>query len=232
MEDRVETAKALINECKARGYYGLEIPEQDSKIIAVAEKLYEKALEAYNSGKRGEDIKFIISIGESLNSVEDDNPDNRRYNQLIMEEIEGLPVPSKPEGENVQMPFSLETLTDREILKFIGIFNSCAAYANYQYSLEEAGEASAKIIADEYFDKFLVESEKKDPETNKPKTNRQLEAEAMVKDKNIAKWRKLQQEHSVRANRYKRLRDIYTDNCERLSRAFTVIQDERKYSHA
>lgn len=232
MENKIETAKALINECKSRGYYDLPIPESDNKIIAVAEKLYEKALEAYNSGKRGEDIKMIISIGESFNTISEDNPDDRRYNNLIMKEIEGFPIPEKPESTNVQMPFSLESLTDREILKFIGIFNSCAAYANYQYSLEEAGEASAKIIADEYFDRFLVESEKKDPETNKPKTNRQLEAEAMVRDKNISKWRKLQQEHSVRANRYKRLRDIYTDNCERLSRAFTVIQDERKYSHA
>jgi hypothetical protein len=232
MQNKIETAKALINECKSRGYYELPIPQEDNKIIAVAEKLYQKALEAYNSGKQGEDIKVILSIGESFDSVSDDNPDDKRYNKLIMEEVEGLPIPVKPEGENVQMPFSLEALTDREILKYIGIFNSCAAYANYQYSLEEAGEASAKIIADEYFDRFLVESEKKDPETNKPKTNRQIEAEAMVKDKNISKWRKLQQEHSVKANRYKRLRDIYTDNCERLSRAFTVIQDERKYSNA
>lgn len=232
MKEKVETAKALINECKSRGYYELAIPEDESKIIAVAEKLNEKALEAFNSGKKGEDIRAIIAIGETLNSASEDSPDDRRYSKLIMEEIEGLPVPVKPEGQEVQMPFSLETLTDREILKFIGIFNSCAAYANYQYSLEEAGEASAKIIADEYFDKFLVESEKKDPQTNKPKTNRQLEAEAMVSDKNIAKWRKLQQEHAVKANRYKRLRDIYTDNCERLSRAFTVIQDERKYANA
>lgn len=232
MKEKIDTAKALINECKSKGYYDLPIPEEDSKLIKVAEKLYEKALEAYDSGKRGQDIKTIIAIGESLNSANEDSPDDRRYNQLIMEEIDGLPIPTKPEGAEVQMPFSLESLTDREILKFIGIFNSCAAYANYQYSLEEAGEASAKIIADEYFDKFLVNSEKKDPETNKPKTNRQLEAEAMVSDKNISKWRKLQQEHSVKANRYKRLRDIYTDNCERLSRAFTVIQDERKYSNA
>lgn len=232
MKEKTKIALSLINECKNKGYYELPIPQEESQIIAVADKLYEKALEAYNGGKKGEDIKTIISIGESLNTAQEESPDDQRYNKLIMEEIEGLPVPVRPEGEEVQMPFSLETLTDREILKYIGIFNSCAAYANYQYSLEEAGEASAKIIADEYFDKFLVGSEKKDPETNKPKTNRQLEAEAMVKEKNIAKWRKLQQEHSVRANRYKRLRDIYTDNCERLSRAFTVIQDERKYSNA
>jgi hypothetical protein len=232
MKEKTKVALSLINECKNRGYYDLPIPEEENKIIAVAQKLNEKATEAYNSGKRGEDIKTIVSIGQTLNSMEEETLDDKRFNSLIMEEIEGLPVPPKPEGEEIQMPFSLETLTDREILKYIGIFNSCAAYANYQYSLEEAAEASAKIIANEYFDKFLVESPKKDPETNKPKTNRQLEAEAMVNNKDISKWRKLQQEHSVKANRYKRLRDIYTDNCERLSRAFTVIQDERKYSNA
>jgi hypothetical protein len=231
MSEKLATATALINECKSRGYYDKPVPEDETKALALADILYKKALEAYESGKKGEDITAIVSIGKSLEKSEEGGPDDKRYKELIMEEIEGLPVPIRPDGGEVQMPFSLEALTDKEILKYLGIYNSCAAYANYQYSLEEAGEASAKIIADEYFDKFLVEAEKKDPETNKPKTHRQLEAEAKVKDKNISKWRTLQNEHSVRASRYKRLRDIYTDNCERLSRAFTVIQDERKYSN-
>ena len=226
-------AKSVINEAKSRGYYDKPMPE-DNQVISVAEFLSKAAEEVYQKGKRGEDIMAVLKAVETFknfNSQEENDPDTKRYNSFVNMDLSGLPKPEKVDGQEISMPFSLESLSDTEILKYIGIYNSCSAYANYLYSLEESGEASAKLIADEYFDKFLVTASKKDDETNKPKTARQLEAEAMNKDENLKKWRKLQKEHSIKANRYKRLRDIYSDNCERLSRAFTIKQDERNKSY-
>jgi hypothetical protein len=227
-------AKNVITESKSRGYYDNPMPEDNDKIIATANFLGKAAFEAYEKGNRGEDVKAIMKAAETYNISKDkdqDDPDVKRYNSFVTDEISGLPKPAKVDGEEITMPFSLENISDTEILKYIGIYNSCSAYSNYLYSLEEAGEASAKLIADEYFDSFLVKAPKKDPETNKPKTARQIEAEAMIQDDNVQKWRKLQKEHSIRANRYKRLRDIYSDNCERLSRAFTIKQDERNKAY-
>jgi hypothetical protein len=234
MENLEKHAVALINECKTRGYYDKPIPTQTSEILDTASFLSDAASKAYETGKKGNDILAILKVAESYlkeKQNENNDPDKNRYNSFVEEELSGLPIPQKIEGGDIEMPFSLENLSGQEILKYMGIYNSCSAYANYLYSLEEAGEASAKLIADEYFDKFLVTVSKKDEETHKPKTNRQLEAEAVSKDENVKKWRNLQKEHSIRANRYKRLRDIYSDNCERLSRAFTIKQDERSKAY-
>lgn len=230
----IALAKSVINESKDAGYYDKPVPADDNEVIAVADFLGNAASEVYKKGKRGEDIiRIIKTYGSYIQAKEGDknDPDYVRYKSFVDMELSGLPKPQEIDGEEVSMPFSLENLSDTEILKYMGIYNSCSAYANYLYSLEEAGEASAKLIADEYFDKFLVESPKKDPETNKPKTARQIEAEAMNQDKNVNKWRTLQKEHAIKANRYKRLRDTYSDNCERLSRAFTIKQDERSKAY-
>lgn len=235
--DRVQAAKALINECKTRGYYNKPLPDTNELIESLANELYNKAKEAYDRGQKGEDVTAIVKLGEVMNSIEEspnstqNDPDENRYNDLVLEEIEGLPNPIQPEGVEQIPPFNLELLTVKEIMRYTGIYNSCFAYANHMYSLEEAGESAAKIIADEAYDVWLVKADKKDPDTNKPKTAKQLEAEAFTEDERYKKWRTKQREHATKAKRFKRLKDIYFEYCERLSRAFTAIQDERKYTN-
>ena len=230
-DSKVKAAAAVINECKARGYYDKPMPVKDGDIVMLGEQLLTRAEAALENGSTKPDVEAIVSVGKLFRSADTpDDPDEARYAGLIMEEIDGLPNPFQPVEEEV-LPYDLSTLTVKEIIHYIGVYNSCFGYANHKYSLEEAGSAAAKIIADEAYDEWLVGAVKKDPETNKPKTARQLEAEASVQDERVKKWRTKQKEHLTRAKRYKRLKDIYFENCERLSRAFTAIQDERKYTN-
>jgi len=227
MNDKLKTAVSILNECKNRGYYDKPIPDSDDKIISLAETFVAKAKEQVDKGKGNQDIQIILNLGKGL---EPKDKDEERFESLVLDDIDGLPNPFKPEDIE-PMPYNLDSLTPAQIMKFLGIYNSCAAYANHMYSIEEASEAAAKIIADEAYDEWLVKAEKKDPETNKAKTNVQLVAEAMTSEPRIKKWRDIQKEHEIKAGRFKRLKDIYNDNCERLSRAFTAIQDERKYTN-
>jgi hypothetical protein len=231
MTNQVKAAAALINECKAKGFYTKPMPDADGIIIQVAEDLYTKAKASVESGNTKEDVKAIVRLGEAMEShTKSDDPDDTRFNDLVMNEIQGLPNPSEPDF-NEEMPYNLETLNAKNIMRYMGVFNSYYGYANHMYSLEEAASSAAKIIADEAYDEWLVTASKKDEETKKPKTARQLEAEANVEDERVKKWRDKQKEHAVRAKRYKRLKDIYFENCERLSRAFSALQEERKYTN-
>lgn len=229
-KNKVKAAAAIINECKSRGYYDKPMPSKDGDIITLAEQLLGRAELALENGSTKPDVKDIVSVGAvyKLSDTSSD-ADESRYVSLIMEDVDGLPNPFQPTEEEI-LPYDLSTLTVKEIMRYTGIYNSCFGYANHKYSLEEAGSAAAKIIADEAYDEWLVGAPKKDEETKKPKTARQLEAEANVQDARVKKWRTKQKEHLTRAKRYKRLKDIYFENCERLSRAFTAIQDERKYT--
>ena len=228
-DNKVKAAAAVINECKSRGYYDKPMPEKDGDIIKLATQLLERAEAAVNEGSSKEGVKAVVKVGELFRSATIDDPDEKRYVGLIMEDIDGLPNPFAPPEEEV-LPYDLDTLTVKQIVRYTGIYNSCYGYANHKYSLEEAGAAAAKIIADEAYDQWLVGASKKDEETKKPKTARQLEAEANVQDERVQKWRTKQKEHTVRARRYKRLKDIYLENCERLSRALTAKQEEMRHT--
>jgi hypothetical protein len=233
------TATAVINEAKSHGVVDYDMPEDTDERIKKAEKLVKLARRAFDMNERGDHVTAILFTADVdagapkvayAQPKESDDPDEDEYNRLVTEEVEGaLPLPPHVAGDVPELPLDLTSLSDRALQKFHGIYTACAARTNWLYAIDEAGRDAAKFIADRYENQYitsLTRDERKDV-GGKPKTTALLKAEAAESNSAIVKWRKRQHEHSVSANKNKRLLEIYTTYVESLSRQGTLRQQEQ-----
>lgn len=217
---------AVLNEAKSLEIITKPLPTDEDTRHKLAEAVIEQARFARKKGENGEHVTRILFIAESQPFLD---KDEREYQSAISKEIESsLPLP--PEVEDIPtLPSDFNDISDRELIKFMGVYNACAARANWLYSIEEAGQASAKAIADYYEDEYIVSADRKDV-GGKAKTAALLRAEAKKDNPAISKWRGREGNHSRKANKYKRLVDHYDLTCDRLSRIWTVKSEERKHA--
>ncbi len=227
-----DQALAIINVAKSHDLIDIPTPLDSSEKIKLAQELTEQAWEAKNKGNQSHavtEILFAASITPEDNP-EPTNSDDDVYQRAISEQISSLPIPPEIEGKIEDVPLDITSLSDRELMRLHSIYNACSARANYLYAIEEAGEAACKNIADHYYEEWLIKADKYDHDAKKAKTNDILKAEAKAEVPSLAKWRKLEQKHSLEANKLKRLRDVYDNHVERLSRAWSMRVDERSHS--
>jgi hypothetical protein len=234
-----EHARAIITEAKG---FGLDVgvPETDEQIVETANKIYDFAVEAQDSGMNGEHITTIIKLTENYlpfekNSTEetvpsgnDDDEDKSFYLKSIEERIaDNIPVPPEIEGEAPNLPVDLNELSDKEVMRLHGAFTACSARINWLYAIEEAGESAARFIANKKTSDYIASADKKDEDTKKPKTMEVLKAEARSDNEEIDYWRNLQEKHEVAAKKFHTVSEIFNNNVERLSRHWTMRTQER-----
>jgi len=234
-----EHARAIITEAKG---FGLDVgvPETDEQIVETANKIYDFAVEAQDSGMNGEHITTIIKLTENYipfekNSTEetvpsgnDDDEDKSIYLKSIEERIaDNIPVPPEIEGEAPNLPVDLNELSDKEVMRLHGAFTACSARINWLYAIEEAGESAARFIANKKTSDYIASADKKDEDTKKPKTMEVLKAEARSDNEEIDYWRNLQEKHEVAAKKFHTVSEIFNNNVERLSRHWTMRTQER-----
>jgi hypothetical protein len=238
----VKRAQSIINEAKSHEVYEDELPEEEDDQILLAEELVEVANDAFNEGNRSEavtSIKFAaeILIDNSENKEpeeeqtklgrKDDELYEAEYKEALTEPTE-LPIPPEIQEEIPELPLDLTELSDKEVMRFHGAFNALSARANWLYAQQEAGESAAKKIVDHMYDLWVVTANKVDPTSKKPKTKDVLRAEAIQEVDSLGIWVDRQQTHATKAKKLSRLRDIYDNNCDRLSRHWTMITEERR----
>lgn len=195
--------------------------------IELADYLYKEA----QKHREQEGAKKILFAAEVESEGKPQSEDDKVYREAIKDNLpENLPVPPEIEGDAPVLPLNLNELADKEVMFLHGAFNACAARLGYLFSIEKSGENASKHIADHHFYEYLRSAERKDPDTKKPKTMEVLRAEGTLNNENIAKWRKLQHQHELKAERYKQILDQYTQNCEILSRHWTMRINERENS--
>ncbi len=233
-------AESIIKLAKQNDQYKKPIPEDEAVVIDHAEKLVDWARSLRPTGN--EFVKELLFIADAhkitekniqASSITEGVPvdeDEQFYQEAIRDWIpDNLPIPEEIEGEPPRLPLDLTELGEKRLIYLHGAFAACSARVTYLYSLEEAGEAAARKLADNHYHVFLEQVQKKDPDTGKPKTLDILRAEAEIAfPDTVGKWRGLERTHSIKAGRYKRLRDIYDNNCERLSRQWTMRESERE----
>lgn len=239
-------AAAVINEAKG---FGIDtgFPEKDEDYILAAQQLYEFAIQAREEGMKGEHIVTIINLYESLaeedevkeTAVNDQgdefglddptNDDTRLYKKSIEDSLpENMPVPAPIEGDAPNMPLDISELSDGELIRLHGAFSAYAARMGWLYSLEEAGEAAARIIRRRKLDEYIINADRYDHEAKKAKTQDVLKAEAYMNSEEVRYWSDLLDQHEIQSHHYKHVFEIYTNNVERLSRAWTLRQQERQ----
>lgn len=219
-------ALAILNEAKAVGMLKKPVPDDNDTRLKLAEYVIEDARNRFNKGEKGKHITRILYTADVSLEQELDN-DERRYLEQIEDEIEtGIPVPPQIKGDVPEMPLDLTTISTTKLRQLHGAFNACAARVGWLYAYEEAGEASAKAIADHYENEYIYSADRKDI-GGKPKTQQLLKIEAEKTYPQISKWRDRESKHKKKANKYKRLLDGFNLSCDRLSREFTMRDKEQ-----
>lgn len=221
-------ALAILNEAKSGGMLKKEIPADSDTQIKLADYVIEEARTRKDKGENGTHITNILFTADVdwTRPIKEEDEDERKFNSYLKAEIEtGLPIPPEIRGEVPELPMDLTTLSLKELRRLHGIFNACAARVGFLYAMQETAEAAAKMIADNYEEKYIATADRKDI-GGKAKAMKLLQIEAAEKYPQIKKWRSRERDHAIKANQYKRLLDSYNQSCDRLSRDYTMRQDE------
>jgi hypothetical protein len=140
-------------------------------------------------------------------------------------ERERLHVPPPIEADQPEMPFDLTTVSDSQLRHLHGAFAAYAYRAGYLQQIEEAKARNYKERIRDLEHTLLVNADKTEPQTGKPKTMGLLEAE-IASDETIRGWRKRQVRHEEFAASYKSQKESYHKYAEILSRQETMRQNE------
>lgn len=195
--------------------YIKEIPNDEDKQIRLAQ------LTLKNFGSE--------DLGLKEEEAEETDPDKILYNKALHEEVDGIKIQHQIEGEIPELPVDLNDLSDKQVMYLYGAFNAMSARVGYLHALSEGGKTAAESLVQHYEEKYLATADRKD-HGGKVKAHYILKAEAIEAFPQLTEWKRLAREHSIEAGKQKRMFEILNQNCERLSRHWTMRMDER--SHA
>lgn len=154
------------------------------------------------------------------------NPD---YSASTPNEIplrERLPIPPHIEGDPDPMPRDLVSLGDKEIRRLSGEYNAYLARVTYLLGVESSDLANAEHLLDAEKARAIREIDTKDPnDPKKSKLAKVIEAE-IAADPKVKEFSDAVAGHQQSAIVLKSLKEIYSGNIDRLSREWTMRQNE------
>lgn len=186
----------------------VEGEDSNPELTAVAESYPRRS----SGGLSESDEREIISY-DSIHSLE---RSIRGQNLPIPEEIEHAPTP---------MPRDLSELTDKKVRQLSGEYNSYLGRAKWILAVATSDLANATHLRDEAYRQAMKIIARFDDDTGKKKLAAVLDAEAKD-DFEYQKFNDGAREHQNRVTAYKALVEIYAGNVDRLSREWTMRQDD------
>lgn len=209
----ITTAKEILFEALEGGYYK-DPPEDDSELIKDAQFLYDEAVKMRNRGEVYDThVKTILSLGDSSGVT------SKASNK------ENLWIPPEIKGETVQMPSDITTLPDMQVRRLYSIFGAYVSRVKYLVSQEQSALANATHMREAAYRKAYRENFEFLSQTSGKPTNALCDSYA-VQDTELIKWEERVSEHSDKLSTLKALSDIYSSNCDRLSRESTMRHNE------
>lgn len=247
----VEVSKAILTEAQNSGFLEGEIPEDGAAQMAEAIYWIEEAQKAFDTGMKDDVIVAILNLADGAEILptgdlpepepepEKPAPKTRKKAEPKTEEApapgthpleafiskENLPIPAEIEGEANIMPRDLTAVDDKHIRLLHGEYGAYLSRSKWLLAVASSDVANATHLRDDAYRVALQSVERVDSETSKAKLASVIEAEA----KDDEKYQKLEGElrqHVARQTSFKALCDIYGGNVDRLSREWTMRQDE------
>lgn len=238
-----DTALAIINEAKAGGYEDRPLPATDEEIIARGEYFYEEAKKAFHEANiRDNSVQTIIFLGDSteMGNVHGSYPrrssgglseSDERETDVEVENgwssflrKENLPIPHQIEGDAVPMPRDLSELSDKEVRRLSGEYNAYLARVTYLLGVELSDLASAQYLLDAAHSAAMRNINVMGPD-KKQKLAKVIESEIAI-DPEVIKYSGAVNAHQKQVTTLKALKEIYSGNVDRLSREWTMRQNE------
>lgn len=232
-------AESIINEYKAGYEDDTPMPETDEEKIKYAEYLVKEARRMQDAGVRDNTIAAILFFGEDPSAVSetyprrssgglsesderetDFNPDYRSPTpgfQLTMRE--NLPVPPHIEGDVEQMPRDISSISDKEIRRLSGEYNAYLGRVTYLLGVEMSDLINAQHLLEAAKAKVLRTMERE------KKLAKVIDAEILA-DAEVSEMTGNVASHEQSVSILKSLKEIYSGNVDRLSREWTMRQNE------
>jgi len=211
---------AILKAAQAGGYLE-KLPEDPEDIIKEANFYLAEATKAYEEdGMKGDKaIKEIINLGKKLGA----QTDEEIFGSDKPEVFRGLPVPENPRHDPTPLPVDFTELSPKEIRRLHAEYNAYAARARWMLAVTTNKLAGVVHLRDAEYRSAYKQIHEDNVE--KKLTQPLLEAAA----KQTEEYVKLDNKASIYqtdVNSYKALAEIYVGNVERLSREWTMRQDE------
>lgn len=248
-----ESALELLNEAKSEGYETEPIPEDEEALIARATYFYEHAKKEFEEGNRENVIQSIIWIGDTgMKPLPDDKvkktyprrssgglseSDEREIENFPQEgqyvhrsdELatrENLPIPQHIEGDPDPMPRDLSTVVDKNIRRLSGEYNAYLARTTYLLGIASSDLAMAEHLLDAARAKALRSLDLVDPLNDKKQKLAKVIDSEILADPEVTALTDDVAKHQQRVIMLKSLKEIYSSNVDRLSREWTMRQNE------
>lgn len=252
MQEDLYLHRAVIQEAKAGNLIDDEMPETTEEIMELAEYIRVEALEAIDTPtwRNNEHVRAIvemtsgyetlfdpslefvkaISTPEELKEIESTQswvnpvPVILDWSLEAIAKKANLPIPPVVTGEDPEMPRDITDVSDGKIRKLSFIFNNLMARAKWQLAVSTSDLQNATHLRDEAYRRALQNVERKDEETGKAKVKEIIDSEAK-EDEEYRLWDDKVRNHQNAVTAYKALMEIYSSNCDRLSREMTYRRD-------
>lgn len=190
----------------------------DEKLIDEADYLIEEAEKWIGEPKAD---RFLDAINRVL---------GKKKSPKLPWKEEGLPIPGYVDINDVpEFPPDLTIFTDEEVRRLHSTFNAYFVRTSYLASQQENHVIARKFAYKQMYNKELLQIDNFFREGNrapKEKTKQVLEAEIFQNQKVVDVLEEVQQEEA-NLNTLKTLRDIYENNCTRLSREMSMRESEK-----
>lgn len=214
---------AILKAAQEGGYLDA-IPENEEDIISEANFYLQEAQKSYENGMKGDKtIKEIVNLGKKLG----EQAANELFGSEETQLYRGLPIPPDIHHEPVPMPFDFSELGPKEIMKLHAQYNAYLGRARWMLAVTTNRLSGVVHLRDAEYRRAYKEisdaAKKRDEKPTKDYIDSLArEYEAYLDYDNKAKL------HSEDVVSYKALVEIYSGNVDRLSREWTMRQDEEK----
>lgn len=215
---------AILKAAQEGGYLDV-IPETEDEITEQANFYLKEAQEAVKDSKFKKDktIKEIINLGEQLGKETTDELFGTGEPQLYR----GLPVPEDLHGEPTPLPADFTELVPKEIMRLHSIYNAYYARARWMLAITANKLANVAHLRDAEYRRAYKEIVEEAEVDGKKPTKDYIDSLARQDDAYVDYDNKVKL-YSEDATSYKALVEIYGGNVDRLSREWTMRQDEEK----
>jgi hypothetical protein len=216
------SVEVAILKAAQEGGYLEQLPDDPEDIKQEAMFFLQEANKAYENGQKGDKtIKAIRSLGEQLGKQTTDELFGTEKSQLYR----GLPVPEDLYREPSPMPLDFTELGDKQLRKLHGEYNAYLARSRWMLAVSINRLAGVTHLRDAEYRRAYKEVAESSAEKKYTKDMLDTLARGDEAYVNLENKARLYNEEVVS---YKALVEIYGGNVDRLSREWTMRQDEEK----
>lgn len=213
---KIDTYKAILKAAQEAGLVE-QIPEDEEELKSEAEFFLKEAEEAFKNGNKDSVVREIVNLGMKLGQT--------AVAPIFGDEHEvykGLPVPPNPRTEPTPIPLDFTEIGDLQLRKLHGEYGAYLSSAKWKHAV--ASNRYAEVV--HLRDAAYRDAYRKAAETMEGKPTRDFLDTVARQDKKYLEFDNAARLHNEEVTSYKALMEIYGGYVDRLSRDFTMRQED------